>query len=57
MIQGEVDFGSTETYCQTAFKKSCGMTLPLAFYETEYFSRKSPEPLLTLSVIVFENEK
>ena len=57
MIQGEVHFGNLETYCQTAFRRNCGIALPLRFYENEWFSRKVPEPSLTLHVIVFENEK
>lgn len=41
---------------QTTFRKSCGMSLPRVLYETEDFSRKHPEPSLTLTVTFFENE-
>lgn len=57
MIQGEVHFGTLETYCQTTFRRNYGIALLLRFYENEWFSRKVPEPSLTLDVTVFENEK
>ena len=57
MIQGEVHIGVLGTCCQTAFRKNCGISLPLRIYENEWFSRKIPKSSLTLGIIIFEDEK
>lgn len=57
MIQGEVYIGVLGICCQTAFRKSCGISLPLRIYENEWFSRKILKSSLTLGIIVLEGEK
>lgn len=57
MIQGEVHIGVLGTCCQTAFRKNCGISLPLRIYENEWFSRKIPKSSLhwVLSFLKMKN--